>query len=306
MTSRWSSVAVCLLWAITMGWLISEKVLPPLLSGDPPSYSTIAETRRGQGTVGWKLLVNDKYVGSASSTAVKTVEGGTEIRSHVHFDYVPVEELAPHWLQAIAGPLLGPQAGKVPMDSDSTLTIDGEGRLTKVRSALHVQSVRNLVRLRGRLEGGQLNLTISSADFSYTTGVYLPPKSLAGDALSPQVCLPGLRQGQTWTVPSYSPLRPPTNPLEILKATVEARETIVWNGHTEQTWLVVYRSDPGLGMGSDKTPRGRLWVRPDGTVLRQQVMVLACTLTFERLPPDEAVAGGKKAAPSVSRRERSH
>ncbi|MGO8691526.1 MAG: hypothetical protein ACLQLG_18035 [Thermoguttaceae bacterium] len=296
MTSRWSSIAVCLLWAITMGWLIAEKVLPPLMLGEPPSYRAIAYARSDQATIGWNVLVNDKRVGSAVSTAVKTAEGSTEIQSHVHFDYLPVEEMAPRGLRALVGPVIAPQAGRVPMDCRSTLTVDREGRLTSFRSALDMQSVRNVVRLDGQVDGGQLTLTIRTTDFSYTTDAYVPPNSLAGDALSPQACLPGLRQGQTWTVPSYSLVRPLTHPhpMEILVATVEGKERIVWNGKPEEVWLVVYHADSGLGIGSDKTPRSRLWVRPDGTVLRQQVMVLACKLTFERLPPRPSAAGAKR------------
>ena len=118
MTSRWSSIAVCLLWAITMGWLIAEKVLPPLMLGEPPSYRAIAYARSDQATIGWNVLVNDKRVGSAVSTAVKTAEGSTEIQSHVHFDYLPVEEMAPRGLRALVGPVIaragGPRADGLP------------------------------------------------------------------------------------------------------------------------------------------------------------------------------------------------
>ena len=122
----------------------------------------------------------------------------------------------------------------------------------------------------------------------------LSTNALAGDSLSPQVCLPGLREGQTWKVPSYSPLRPPNNPVEMLTATVEGLEPFDWNGRPEEVWLVVYRADSGLGMGIDKTPRGRLWVRPDGTVLGQQVMMLDCKLMFVRLPDRQAAELEKK------------
>ena len=36
MYSRWSNVAVVILWLSAMGWLMAEKVLPPLLIGEPP------------------------------------------------------------------------------------------------------------------------------------------------------------------------------------------------------------------------------------------------------------------------------
>jgi hypothetical protein len=179
---------------------------------------------------------------------------------------------------------------KLKMDTESTLILDAEGRLTNFSSALHLPPTRNVVSLQGVVAGTQLSLTIHSGSFSYTTECYLPPNALAGDSLSPQACLPGLRQGQTWSAPSYSPLRPPNEPIEILKAKVEGLEPSVWNGRPESVWLVVFRADPGFGMGEDKTVRGRLWVRTDGTVLRQQIMVFDCVLTFVRLADSEMAA----------------
>ena len=234
MSSRWSSIAVCLLWLIAMGWLFWEKVLPPLLLGDPPSYRTIADSRNYREPVGWKLFINGRPVGSALSTALKLAGDRTEIKSRVVFDHVPLEELTPNWLRGKLGSLLVPQAGDLKMESESTLTVDAEGRLAKFRSALHVQSMGDVVVLYGAFEGGRLKLTIHYGDFTYPTEAFLPPKSLAGDTLSPQACLPGLRKGQTWTAPSYSPLRPANDPMEILKATVKDQESIVWNGHREQ------------------------------------------------------------------------
>ena len=176
--------------------------------GEPPSYRAIADARSDQATIGWNVLVNDKPVGSAVSTAVKTADGSTEIQSRVHFDYLPVEEMAPRGLREIVGPVVAPQAGRVPMDCRSTLTVDREGRLTSFRSALDMQSVRNVVRLDGQVDGGQLTLTIRTTDFSYTTDAYVPPNSLAGDALSPQACLPGLAPGADLDGPLLQPRAP--------------------------------------------------------------------------------------------------
>jgi hypothetical protein len=120
--------------------------------------------------------------------------------------------------------------------------------------------------------------------------VYLPQDALVGDALSPQTRLPKLRVGQTWTVPVYSPFRPPRCPLEILQATVERNEGITWNGRKVEAWLVVYSSDPGAGLDSAKTSRGKLWVRHDGTVLKQELMILSSRLSFVRLPSESVVS----------------
>ncbi len=58
--------------------------------------------------------------------------------------------------------------------------------------------------------------------------------------------------------------------------------------------LVVYRSDRGYGLGRDERPRGRLWVRGDGTVLKQQVMIFNSTMTFVRMSDEQAAALWKR------------
>jgi len=103
-----------------------------------------------------------------------------------------------------------------------------------------------------------------------------------------------LRRGQRWTVELYSPLRPPNDPVEIRIAEVERREPIVWADRTINTWLVVYRDDPGTSLGDQTDPRAWIWVRPDGTVLQQRVRVFGSAITFVRLPPEEAAGLARK------------
>ena len=122
--------------------------------------------------------------------------------------------------------------------------------------------------------------------------VPLSSNALLSDAFSPQwqTQLPDLREGQFWSVPVYNPLWPSDHPLEILRATVEGTEPICWNGITVGTRLVVYRSESGSGDGGSQKPRGKLWVRRDGAVLRQQGMLFDSTITFVRLADEEAAA----------------
>ena len=212
-----------------------------------------------------------------------------EVRSQVHFDQLPLADLAPPWLRTLL------KVGKrsvvrMEMYAESTLTIDPLDGLERFESVLRLDPLEDAIVLRGTIEGTRLKLAVRAGSFQGNTEAYLPPDALLGDALSPQTQLPGLRQGQTWTVPVYSPLRPPGNPLEILQAKVERMERIAWGGRSEETWVVVYRRDSGFVLGGRKTPRGKLWVRRDGTVLKQQVMILDSTMTFVRLPDDEAAA----------------
>jgi len=287
MYSRWYNVSVILLWLASMSWLVTQKVLPPLLVGQPPSYRTILAAQRPE-PVGWGLMVNGRRVGWAISTSSSLATELTEIRSRVHFDEVPLREMAEGLAGAVLQ-LIEQPLPKVQLDAQSTVTIDSLGRLLSFDSSVRLDPLDRPVRVRGAIEGSQMSVLVRFADFTYKTEMSLPPNALLADAFSPQTQLPGLRAGQTWTVPSYNPLRP-RDPLEILQATVERREPVSWNGHTEDVWLVVYQSDPGAALGSRRAPRGRLWVRRDGTVLKQQIMLFESSMTFVRLPDDEAAA----------------
>jgi hypothetical protein len=99
---------------------------------------------------------------------------------------------------------------------------------------------------------------------------------------------------------------PANSPLEIIYATVEEIEPILWNGEMQETWVVVYRSEPKSETGINQTPRGKLWVRRDGTVLEQQVLFFDTLITFTRLSDDETVRLTARVGPhwwSLERRD---
>ena len=288
MYPRWFNVAVVALWLATMSWLVTTKVVPSLLVGEPPNYTTILSAQRADPPVGWVMDWDDRRLGWAVSMTSAIPGGLTEVRSRVHFDHLPLDEMVPDWLRPML-PAFGERRLQVAMDSRSTLVFDPLGRLSRFESSVAFASQEPFVKVRGSVDGAKMALWIRVGDLPpVETEVTIPRNAMLGDTLSPQSRLPGLREGQIWTVESYSPLRPPNSPREILCATVESRAPILWNGQVADAFLVVYRSDPGAAIGSAGSPRGKLWVRRDGVVLRQQVMVFRSTLTFVRLPERES------------------
>jgi hypothetical protein len=183
------------------------------------------------------------------------------------------------------------------MDARSVLTIGPLGNLVRFDSTMRVSPFDEVIRVHGMVEGRQLELTVRDGPVSFTNEAFLPADALLCDALTPQTQLPGLRAGQTWTVPVYSPLWPAKTPLEIVHATVEGLEPLLWDGVVEDCWLVVYRSDSGDRAAGNQTARGTLWVRRDGRVVKQQVVLFDSTITFDRLPDDEAVKLAEAAGP---------
>ncbi len=297
MHSRWFNAAVILLWLSSMGWLLVEKVLPPMLVGHPPSYRTILEAQQRDPLVGWMMRFDDRPLGWALSTTSSLPDDITEVRSWVHFDQLPLDDLTPGLLRAllrlVEQPVGNLEMYAKTMDAKNAVLIDPLGRLSSFRSEVRVMPLDSLITMQGTIEGTQLKLEINAGGLPYETERPIPRQSLLSDALSPQTQLPGIRPGQTWTVPVYSPLNL-NRPVEVLKATVEGTDPIVWNDRTVETLLVVYRSDPGYGLGGNDRPRGKLWVRPDGTVLKQHVMIYNSTMTFIRLPDDRAAALKRK------------
>ncbi len=291
MCNRWFSATVVILWLATMGWLVKEKVLPLMLVGEPPSVSKVIEAQRQKPVVGWKVLVDNQPLGWALTDTQLQRTGLTEVRGRVHFDTLPLEKMMPGLLQSVFR-LIGGSSDKLQFDARSVLTVD---RLRATRSV----SIRRcgstpaneVISVHGTVEGGQAELQVRvRSGPAEPVVIHLPSNALLSDAFSPQpqTELPGLRTGQTWTVPVYSPLWPDKNKLEILRATVEGTQSIVWNGEVVSAWLVVYRSESGSGAGGSQKPRGQLWVRRDGTVLKQEATVFGSTITFVRLADKEA------------------
>jgi hypothetical protein len=304
MYSRWFSVAVVMFWIATMGWLLQCKILPPLVVGDPPTYRTIlADRQEAERPAGWMIQLDNKPLGWATSRPYLLDNGVTEFRSRVHLNRLPLEEITPGWMKSLLRMVDSRELGQVALnvDLEGALEIDPLGRPIGFNSkasfgestarrdaqgflAPGESDARYSISIQGTVEGRQLKLKVRSGEFVYNTSTYLSPDALMTDALTPQARLPELKVGQSWTVPIYSPLRPPTSPVEVLHARVERREPLVWQEQVLPTYLVVFHSDPGSEMTSHREARAKAWVSLDGDVLKQEVILPASRMTFERLP----------------------
>jgi hypothetical protein len=282
------NVIVIVFWLATMTWLMVAKVLPPLRVGEPPSYSSILKNKdQAETPTCWSVRLNDQPLGWAATKAVRRKDGITEIYSRVYLRDLPLEEIAPPWLSDVLRPLLG-QFGQLDIDKRSLLTIDPLGRLVALETKVRVADIPDAIKVQGQVEGSVLTLSVTSGGVTRKLEQFLPPDALMTDELSPQASMPGLRVGQTWTVPLYSPFRSPSTPMEILQATVEDRhDKITWNGRRINSRVIVYRNDAGSGLIGTDT-RGRVWVGDDGLVLRQEISVFRSRVHFVRLAEGQA------------------
>lgn len=287
MHSRWYNVAVVVLWVSTMTWLLRCKVLPTLLVGNPPSYPAILAAQKEEPVAGWKISVNGRPVGAAASKTQALSEGMTEVRNRVRFDHLPLQEILPQRFQSLLPSL---DFGNIPLEAHSFVVFDSFGKLSEFQSGIGFDPKEDFVKIRGRIDGAALVLEIRHGQTRpQEISLGVPRNAMLNDSLSPQSRLPGLSEGQTWTVEIYSPLASPDNPTEVLQATVERKTPMIWNREPMEAWLVVYRSDPGGSLRNGGEVRGKLWVSPEGIVLRQEVMLFGAALTFDRLPEKEAL-----------------
>lgn len=306
MTNRWFNLGVLSFWVVAMSWLLTQKVLPPMMAGEPPDYEAalpVGEEPTEPPAVVWRIKWNDRVIGTAASKPVAT-DSGAEMRSVVHFSRLPVRNLLGELLGA-AAPLvnaaLGNEEFSPNVDVATRMHFDHERRLKDFQTVVDLQEMPDCIDLHGRVDHlGKLMLTATArfgnvANDSSTPlwrkryEIDLPRDALVGDSLSPRSELRNLRVGQQWTIPVYRPF-PPNSPVQILLAKVEKSELLEWQGEFVEALLVVYHDEAGTGIATARQPIGSSWVQPDGTVLRQEVMFSNLKFTFDRLPPGDLAA----------------
>jgi hypothetical protein len=290
MGSRWFNLAIVLVWLSTTTWLVVAKILPPLRRGEPPNYHSMYDGlgEKKPPPVAWDMSLNGKSLGYAVVLVQKTMSGDmTEVESRIHFEHVPLAELSPAWMKALFRSSMQPSED-LRMFVGSHLTIDKLGYLSEFNSRLRVAGMQDAIRIKGTVHGSLLKIVVRAGELEYPFETFLPSDSLVTDELSPQLCLTGLRVGQEWTVPVFSPMRPPNNPVDVLQARVERRDLLMWEGKMEPVDVVEYRTDSGSALSSTSQARARLWVRTDGIVLKQEVSVLGSEISFVRLSPDRS------------------
>ncbi len=179
--------------------------------------------------------------------------------------------------------------GPLDLRIENTLWFDHYGALRHFTTTVDLGSELRFLHIDGQVNGKTLELVARSQVLTgndhqlYQNEVQLPPNGLVADTFSPRPELGRLRVGQSWTFQSYRPFMP-HNSLELIEATVEREEVIEWDGQLAKTYLLAYRRNAGSGLSATREPVARLWVRADGTVLRQDVSLANLRVQFLRLP----------------------
>ncbi len=266
-----------------MSWLVIVKILPSIAVGDPPDRVAILTALAEEQLVGYEVLWGQKSIGSALIRGERTESGATMVEGQIRFEQLPIRRMLPETLLKLLG-LDAAMPDDLQVYAGNHVLFHGNGRLQRFNSTVSLAQSLAAIRVEGFVVSEKLVLTIRSAGVTYQTRRPLPRDAMVSDGLMPQSRMPGLWEGRKWTVEVYSPLRPHSDPMEIMQAEVVGRDLITWGGQVENAWLVVHRGDPGGDVGRAGKEHAWLWVRDDGVVLQHRIAVLDGALTFVRAP----------------------
>lgn len=280
MGNRIFVAVVLLLWASTMSWLVVEKILPPFFSGEPPAHGIRTDSQ----PVCWQIECAGRSVGYAVRQAVPGAMSTTEIHSRVLLEDVPLKEMAPQWMSSIVDDL-----GRIRLDSRSRIVLDALGTLSSFDTKVQLNELPLVVKVYGRIDGSELLLRFHSGDMSHEVRFPFPSKKQLDGELIPEPKLLQVYVGRRWQIEMFSLFRPPTDSLSLLQAEVVAEETIRQAGRMVRAKRIEYRDMSAVGVAADHTLRAAVWVADDGTVLRQDVVLVNAKLRFERRTDIEAL-----------------
>jgi len=265
--------------AIANSWLFTTKVLPTLASDTPPGYQSIYASKADTSTIAWMISLNDSPVGSALSIVEPSPSGAATIWSNLHLVDLPLNELLPPWANTLLGVHGGTLHTSIKLEAFGRMTINSRGELRDFQSIVKVPGSQQTVRLRGIITASnKVTVSLHSGNLQYETTRHLPDNLSIRDELSPQATMLGISQGQHWTVPVYSPLRPSHKPIEILYATVAGHEALHFDDQLVNADIVNYRNTPN----DHQPPRSKIWVGPHGKVLQHESTILGAKLLFLR------------------------
>lgn len=286
MPHRLVCIAILVFWSVAAGALFTRDVLPDLMVGSPPDLRSITSNQTGANPepTYWIIqvaedpnLLNRRPVGQAETRSTLTADRWVHIESKVWID---------------AADLLKGTRFDASRDEQlevlSTYEIDSSGNLFAFWTAVKsVQDPGELLTLEGRVHGDSLEVKARGPlpIFNWTRTLPYQRRGMVQNTLGPVDRMPGLQVGQRWESRIISPL---TSRVETVRFEVARKGTILWGNNPVPALEVVAKAAP-ISL--------RLWVRPDGLVLRQEVPFPFVRLVIERKPDGTGPGAGAPAAP---------
>ncbi len=295
--SRLFPCGVILCWLLSMGWLISTKIVPLSLEGPPPDQRILGPgTEEATTLMRWRIRWNDQDIGSARTESQRVPRGRGMVLSEVRLRDIPVAAIARDLfgpLSAVVGVTAEKEADvRVSLLAATEMHFDPRGMLERFSSAVRIDGLGELFRLEGAVGDRRLRLIVRAGKDLPAAGVVtspvlysheyeIDPEVTIADSLSPQPRLANLHVGQTWTFPTFRPF-PPHQTMRLVQARVLRQEVMVWDADVEPLFVVAFSELGGSGLTAAAEPFSHLWVREDGTVVLQRVKLANMQLEFRR------------------------
>jgi hypothetical protein len=298
MANRIFVCAVVVLWLGSMSWLMVDRILPSLHDGEPPVASGFETDKY----VAWKVSWSGRLVGYAASIRQQSVLNTTNLENCVELENVPLLDLVPPLMRHVVGDI-----GSLKLKAQTRLEFDSLDNFSAFESRVAINDVASVLRLRGQVNGSFLELKVRFGDVSYSPKVPIPNEAALSEALFPDAKLPYMYVGRRWNEEIYNPFRSPSAPIETVNAEVTGIESIEYAGEMTRVMRLEFRGPPTPGIAEDSRLQAIAWVRADdGLVLRQDVLIGASQLRFERMADNEAKTVGEKLlAPPTFERSKS-
>ena len=207
MANRIFVASIVVLWLGSMTWLVVARILPSLMTGQPP----VIEAYESSKVVAWSVMWGGKQVGHAASVRLEGVSNTAELHNRILLKEVPLVELAPLWMRHVAGDI-----GKISFDAITRMEFDSLKNFSAFESRISLNGMPSIINVSGRVNDSKLDLNIRSNDINYSMPVDLPDSQALNEALFPDARLPLLYEGRAWTEEVYSPFHAPNYPVEVV------------------------------------------------------------------------------------------
>lgn len=279
MANKLYVIAILVLWAGSMSWLVSQRILPPLVDGDAPPNSLLHQ----RDPVAWRLSVDGQECGVAVLQALHDSEGVTEVHSRVSLTSIPAPKAAPPWLTTI-----GETFEELGLDVRTHNTFDPLGRLARFQMSVQIQEISEPIKITGRIDAGKLRLRVRAGFLDRKLEIAWPDTGLLASELMPESKVLSVYPGRKWRKEVFSPFSPPGTPVEALEAEVVQSFKPTHNGKAVRAHLVEFRSPVAAGVSEEGRLRGTMLVAETGRVLRHETFFLGSKIMFDRLPDNES------------------
>jgi len=284
MPHRLVCVAILLFWLIAAVALFTRDMLPDLMIGSPPDLRSISKADGSLEPTRWSImvaedpsLINLRSVGEAVTKSTLRPDGWVQMASDVRIDAQDLLQGTP--FQSIHNERL------IVL---STYDIDPSGNLFSFWTAVKAAGEPGeLMTLEGRVKGAALEVRARGPlpIFNWSRTFAYQPRGMVQNTLGPIDRMPGLQVGQRWESRIVSPL---TGRVETIRVEVARKGVLTWANNPVTALEVVARAAPVTI---------RMWVRPDGLVLRQEVPFPFVRLVLDRQPRRGEIEGTMGSIP---------